>query len=48
MASKKTKTKKQTKTVESPDKKRVRTLQIVFMAFSVILILSMMLSLAAK
>jgi predicted nucleic acid-binding Zn ribbon protein len=48
MASKKTKTKKQIKTVESPDKKRVRTLQIVFMAFSVILILSMMLSLAAK
>ncbi len=48
MASKKSKNKKQIKTVESPDKRRVRTLQIVFMAFSVILILSMMLSLAAK
>jgi predicted nucleic acid-binding Zn ribbon protein len=48
MASKKSKNKKQIKTIEGPDKKRVRTLQIVFMAFSVILILSMMLSLAAK
>ena len=48
MASKKSKNKKQIKTVESPDKRRVRTLQIVFMAFSVILILSMKLSLAAK
>jgi len=48
MASKKSKNKKPIKTVESQDKRRVRTLQIVFMAFSVILILSMMLSLASK
>jgi len=48
MASKKTKNKKQTKTFESQEKKRVRTLQIVFVAFSVILILSMMLSMASK
>jgi len=48
MANKKSKNKKQVKSIESPDKKRARTLQIVFMAFSVILILSMMLSLASK
>jgi predicted nucleic acid-binding Zn ribbon protein len=48
MASKKPKSKKQIKPVESQDKKRARTLQIIFMAFSVILILSMMLSLASK
>jgi hypothetical protein len=48
MASKKSKNKKQMKTVESPDKKRVRTLQIVFIAFSAILILSMILSMASK
>jgi predicted nucleic acid-binding Zn ribbon protein len=48
MASKKSKNKKPAKTFESQEKKRMRTLQIVFMAFSVILILSMMLSLATK
>jgi hypothetical protein len=49
MASKKSKTKKQPiKPTENRDKKRMRTLQLVFIAFSVILILSMMLSLASK
>jgi hypothetical protein len=49
MANKKSKNKGQNNTYEgNQEKKRVRTLQILFVAFSAILILSMLLSLAAK
>jgi hypothetical protein len=48
MANKKSKNKRLEKKNDSQDKKRVRTLQIVFVAFSAILILSMILSMASK
>jgi hypothetical protein len=48
MASKKSKKKVQPKPNTSQDARRTRTLQIVFIIFSVILVLSMILSIASK
>ncbi len=48
MANKKTNTKKQMTSSENRERRRVRTLQLIFIGFSVILILSMVLSLASR
>jgi len=48
MANKKSKKKNQLKTSVNRDAKKTRTLQIAFVLFSAILVLSMILSLAAK
>jgi len=48
MAGKKSKNTNQNKAYEAREKRRVRTLQILFVAFSLILILSMLLSIATK
>jgi len=48
MAGKKPKNKRIERTHDAQEKRRIRTMQIVFVAFSIILILSMMLSLASK
>ena len=48
MAGKKSKNINQNKAYEAREKRRVRTLQILFVAFSVILIVSMLLSMASK
>jgi hypothetical protein len=48
MPAKKSKNKSQEKTNDRSDKKRIQTLQVVFAMFSIILILSMLLSLTIK
>jgi hypothetical protein len=48
MAGKKSRNFNQNKAYQAQEKRRVRTLQILFVAFSVILILSMLLSMASK
>jgi predicted nucleic acid-binding Zn ribbon protein len=48
MANKKTKINNQAKASESREKRRIKTMQILFVVFSAILILSMVLSLASK
>lgn len=48
MANKKSNIKKQVKPSDRYEKRRIRTLQIIFVVFSIILILSMVLSLASR
>ena len=48
MADKKSKASRQAGYIEANAKRRTRTLQFIFVAFSVILILSMVLSLVSK